>query len=447
LFDTLLAYDEHFTLRPALAEEVTPNSVGDQWTVRLRKGVEWHNGKSLTADDVLFTMSYVANPKHAAGGLTLVQAMDIKHLAKLDEHTLRFYLGKPFSVFPDYLQGVGLIAPVGYDRKNPVGTGAFKVKSFTPGQQSVFDRFPNWWGSAIHPGAPHVDQLVIIDLNDDAARVNALLAGQVDGIAGVPYAQVPIIQRTSGQQLLTATGGSWRPFIMRMDLAPFNDVRVRQAFRLLVDRPQMLANAISGHGQIGNDLYGVTDADYNHSIPQRSQDITQARALLKAAGREGLVVTLTTSEVQPGVIEASQILAQQAKAAGVTINLNKVPPGTLFGNQFLHWPFAVDWYPPRSYLQNAGLEDSNPTAVFNETHQNIPEYTKLYEEALATLDPAKRREICHEMQQISWNQGGYIIPYFADNLDAHSTKVTGFVQNDKRGYPFNSYEFWRASLV
>jgi peptide/nickel transport system substrate-binding protein len=392
------------------------------WTVRLRDGVEFHNGKSMTADDLIFSINRCFDPalpfSNCKHGL---EFLDVKNgIKKLDARTVRFTLAAPNAIFKERVTMP--IIPVGYDGKNPVGTGPFKVKSFTPGVESTFDANPNYWGNG-----PYVDQVVITNISDDTARVNALLSGQVHAINALPYAQIPVVQKNSGLRVLAARAGTWRPITMRVDAPPFDDVRVRQAFRLLVDRPQMLDQAIGGHGRIANDLYSPVDPCFAKELPQRHQDIAQAKSLLKAAGQENLKVTMVTAPVNAGVVEMSQVFATQAKKAGVTVNLNQIDPGTFYGKQYLKYVFSVDyWTYTYPYLQQAVLADG-PNGTYNETHFADPQFGKLFNQAVRTVNDGKRCQIIHEMQKIQWERGGYIISYYPDNIDAYSAKLAGMV--------------------
>src|SRR5262249_33799881 len=151
--------------------------------------------------------------------------------------------------------------------------------------------------------------------------------------------------------ILRSETGGWRPFTMRVDVAPFNDVRVRQAMRLIVDRQQMVDQALLGEGRVAHDLYNPFDPCYAKDLPQRKQDLDKARALLKEAGHEALSVELVTAPVNAGVVEASQVLVEQAKAAGIDIRLRKLDPSSFFGPDYLKYTFAVDnWSPTNSYL-------------------------------------------------------------------------------------------------
>jgi peptide/nickel transport system substrate-binding protein len=212
---------------------------------------------------------------------------------------------------------------------------------------------------------------------------------------------------------------------MRCDVAPFDDVRVRQAMRLIVDRQQMIDSAFAGQGTVANDVYAPFDPCYDSSIPQREQDLEQAKALLKAAGHDTLSLKLTTSAIAPGLVEASTVLVQQAKAAGVKITLEKINPSDYFGERWLSYPFTVDYWSQPDYLATAALADG-PGAVYNETHFDDAEFNSLYKRAVAEVDDKARYEIAHQMQAIQHERGGYIIWGFPNYVDAHTTKVTGF---------------------
>jgi peptide/nickel transport system substrate-binding protein len=320
------------------------------------------------------------------------------------------------------------IVPEGYSRedKEQVGTGPFKLQSFEPGKQSVHVRHPNYW----REGKPYLDQVTIIDIDDAAARVNALIAGQVDAAVDVPFAQVPVVSANKALVLFENEGGGWLPLCMRIDTPPFDDVRVRQAFRLIVDRDQMVKQAFAGHARVANDLYGVFDAAYPSDLAQRKQDIEQAKSLLQAAGKSGLTVELVTSDQATGMNDMCKVFAQQAKAAGVTVNLKIVDGATFYGDQYLKWTFAPDFWGTRGYLSQVAA-GSLPSSPYNETHwpPKGTNFGDLYSQARAEPDDAKRAAIIHDMYQLEYDQGGYIIPAFQNLIDAYSTKVTGFQKN------------------
>jgi peptide/nickel transport system substrate-binding protein len=238
--------------------------------------------------------------------------------------------------------------------------------------------------------------------------------------------------------------GAITPFTMRVDQAPFNDVNVRQAMRLLVDRQQLINSALDGSGTVGADVSSPYDPNYDTSL-HREQDIAQAKSLLKKAGQENLKVQLVTSAVATGTVAMATVLAQQAQAAGVTISLKTVDPTTFFGPNYLRWTFSQDFYNYSPYLGQVA-QSLLPASPFNETHWSLPHYGSLYRQANATADPALRKEIEHEMQQIDFTQGGYIIPAFIDALDAYSTTITGYA-SAKVGQPLSDFNFEQFSFA
>jgi peptide/nickel transport system substrate-binding protein len=417
------------TIQMVLAESVTPvNGKANMWDIKLRPGVEFHNGKTLSADDVIFSLKRIINPKNPGTGAASIGYVDLAGLKKLDNLTVRVPLTINNSEFlADLGQYFNTIIPVGYDPKNPVGTAAFKYQSFTPGQQSVFVKFPHYWQA----GMPKADQLTIIDFTDDTARVNALLGGQIDLADTLPTADLAEIKSNSSLVLINNPSGSWQPFTMRVDQAPFNDVRVRQAFRLIAGRPQLLESVLSGSGSIANDIYGRYDPAFNSSLPQRTQDLAQAKSLLKAAGHSGLTVELVTSPVFQGIVQAAEVFKQQATGAGVNVSLRQVDTGTFYGSNYLSWTFAQDFWGPRRYLSQVA-QGSLPKSPFNETHWAMgsdPTSTKfksLISQARAELDAAKRTQLVQEAQKLEYDEGGYIIPYFSNYIGAYNSKLTGF---------------------
>jgi peptide/nickel transport system substrate-binding protein len=408
----------------------------DAWIVKLRPGIEFHNGKTVSADDVIFSLQRILDAKDPKVGAASIGYVDIKNIKKLSSSSVRIPLKFANAAFLDDIgQYFNAIVPVGYDPAKPVGTGAFMYESFTPGQQSVFKKFPNYW----QHGKPYVDTLTIIDFTDDTARVNALLGGQVQAIDNLPTGQISQVQSNSALKVLISHTGEWQPFTMRVDQAPFSDVRVRQAMRLIVNRPQMVEQVLSGEGRIANDMYSPFDPAYDASLPQRHQDLEQAKSLLKQAGHAGLTVQLTTAAVFQGVVQAAEVFAQQATGAGVTVKLQKLDTGTFYGPNYLKWTFAQDFWATREYLPQVA-QGSLPTSPFNETHWADPTFIKLIGQARAELDESKRNQILQQAETIEYNTGGYIIPYFSNQIDAYSAKLGGFVEA-KSGFPLGNYWF------
>ncbi|MHB1771146.1 MAG: ABC transporter substrate-binding protein [Acidimicrobiales bacterium] len=436
LFEPLAGMNRSSQVQLVLAEAITPNADATEWIIRLRPGITFHNGKDLTADDVIYSFQREVNPKAPKPGAPGLVPVNVAGMRKLDKLTVRVPCHVPFSTFVETIAqvGYGNIVPVGFNPRRPVGTGPFKFDSFTPGVQSVFLKYDSYWRS----GLPYIDKLVLVDVTDETAQVNGLASGQFDVVNLLSVAAMPSVT-SSGNKLLVANGGGWTPFTMRVDVAPFRDVRVRQAMRFIVDRKQMLDLVFGGKGTIGNDLFSIWDPSYDHAIPQREQDIARAKSLLKAAGASNLKVKLVTSNIAQGTVLAAEVFAQQAAAAGVTVEISNVTVTDFYGSDYLKWTFAQDYWYSAYYLPQVS-DATLPNAPFNECHFANPRYDFLYSEALRTVDSAKRTDLIHEMQLIDYDEGGYVIPYFPPVVDGYRANVNGLLPS-KVGVSLDNYNF------
>lgn len=436
LYDTLTTYDTDHNIEMSLAEAVEPSEDAKEWTVHLRDGLKFSDGSPITGADVAFSFRRITDPEDPKASATALSTLDRDAIEVTDDQTVVFSFTEPFATFLDataqYATG---IVPEGYDDEEPVSSGAFMLDSFSPGQQSTFAKNPHYW----REDQPYVDELVIIDFPDDSARVNALLGGQVDAIDQLPLGQMDVVESNPNTEVLESETGSWIPLTMRVDQPPFDDVRVRQALRLIVDRQQMIDQVLGGHGALGNDMYAPFDACYPADIPQREQDITEAKKLLADAGHSDLTVELITAPAAAGLVESAQVFAQQAEEAGVTVEVKRVDPSEFYGDNYLSWTFAQDFWFTRDYLPQAA-NSGFPSSPYNETHWDDDEWQDLVNEADATIDEDARCELIKQAQEIEFNEGGYIIWGFPNNLDAYNNTVAGFVP-DKSGIPLTSYSF------
>jgi peptide/nickel transport system substrate-binding protein len=346
-------------------------------------------------------------------------------------------MSRPYASFVAQLASVltARVVPVDFNpASRPNGTGPFAYESFTPGRQSVFTRNPHYWKT----GLPYADTLTIVDFADTVSLTDALRTGAVDAVGLLDGPSFTTLANISGITTLVSKGGTIIPFTMRVDQEPFRDVRVRQALRLAVDRPQLIDSALDGYGTFASDVFSPFDPDFDSSL-RRVQDIPQAKRLLAQAGHDNLRVELVTSPIAIGTIAMATVLAEQFKVAGVTLSLRQVDSATFFGSEYLQWTFAQDFYSYAPYLAQVAL-CMLPTSPWNETHNNSSRSAYLYNQANATLNAAVRREIAHEMQQLDFTSGGFIIPAFVDSLDAYSDKLTGFRPN-RVGQPLNDLDF------
>ncbi len=425
-----------------VAEEMSPlTKDASKWAIRLRKGVRFHDGREATANDLIYSIRRCLTPTPGVTA-SVLSGIRLADLRKLDNYTVEVPFDRPYTTFLLALDSTSNIylVPENFDPTHPVGSGPFMFESFTPGQQSVFARWDEYWDQPF----PYVDKLVMVDFSDQTSQVNALLSGQVDCVNQLS-ADVVTAVTSGGKKVEISPGGGYNPFTMRVDQAPFTDARVRLAFQLMVDRPKMLDIVFGGHGVLGNDIFGIWDPEYDHALPQRVQDIEQAKHLLKAAGQEHLTIELVTSDIASGVPEMAQVFAQEAALAGVKVNLRQITPTAFFGPNYLKWTFAQDFWYYGPYLSQVPLS-SILGAPYNETHFDNPRFNTLFAQANATTNAATQTEIVHEMQTIQYNDGGFIIPFFVPVIDGYSPRVQGMVSS-KTGSSFNMWSFQQLWLT
>ena len=430
-FESLLTFNEKFEPVTAngLAESAKANSP-IKYTIKLRKGVKFHDGSPLSADDVIASFKRLLDPSKKTTGKPLRTFLDPSGLVKIDDLTVEFNLKAPNVDWLSVLAGYTFtITKVGYDGKTQIGTSAFKLVSFTPGRESVHTRFKDYWDAK----NVHLDEVRIIDFADKTALVNAIIAKQIDVAVDIPFEQFKTLKSKKYLQVVENSAGAWLAFCMRIDIKPFDDNNVRQALRLIVDRKQMLNRVLAGHGKIGNDLYGYIDANYNaNGYEVRKQDIPGALALLKKSGyskANPLKIELTAPDDTSGLVLMIQTLAEQAKKTDgvIVIDAKVIDGGTYWSSkgQYMNTGFYTTYWSGRTYLaQAAASMDVYPETKFPPADST---FRADYVQATGTSNAKKRREIVARMQKEEFEKGAYIIPFFNNFADAYSAKVQGVV--------------------
>ena len=360
----------------------------------------------------------------------------------MDKRTVRCTLKKPDGTILDALgQYIAGIVPVGYSptavgKANPnIGTGPYKVQSFTPGQQSVHVRNPNYWRT----GQPYFDKVMIIDFPDDTARVNALLGGQIDAMTDVPAGPGRGRQRPFGDE-----GAGVAECGVDADLHAGRRAAVQRRAGAAGDAADREPAADGGAGAVGSRQdrqrsLRPFDEAFAKSLPQRAQDIDKAKSLLKAAGQEGLTVDLQSTNGALGMNEGAQVFAQQAKAAGVTINVKILDSGAFYGDQYLKWPFSTDFWGSRNYLSQVAAAACPRLRTTRRTGPRTRSSSRSTTRHVVTTDRTKQAAIIQEMQKMEYDTGGYIVWGFSTLLDGYSTKVQGLKQGDKGVLPMNAF--------
>ncbi|KOX06460.1 peptide ABC transporter substrate-binding protein [Streptomyces sp. NRRL B-1140] len=421
LFDKLADYGADLSARPRLAEKWESDKNLARWRVTLRQAT-FHDGKPVTAEDVLYSYRRIADPEKAFRAKASLEPIDLDASRAADERTVEFVCKRPTAEFPNILAAFGAyIVPrhaTGFDDK-PIGSGPFRFVSFTPGRSAVFRRYEDYWD-----GAPHLDEIEFVVANEESARVNALLAGQVEYAHELNPTTARAHEGGGRIEIVRLRNSAMQAFCMKTDRPPFDDKRVREAFFLIADRQELVDGALSGAGEVGNDLFGKGYEYYASALPQRERDLDHARALLKQAGAEKLKVTLDTSAVAAGFTEAASIFRDQAAEAGVTIDVKT-------GSKDSYWSDILDGgtlccyrsgaMPIEAHISQRLLTDSTTNA----TKWHHKDFDALYQQAQSTRDKTERAAVYTRMQRRLYTEGGFLIWGFADWIIGTARNVRG----------------------
>jgi peptide/nickel transport system substrate-binding protein len=428
------------TLKPVLATSWTPNATSDVWTFKIRQGVKFHNGAALTADDVVYTYQLHANPKNGSNALSVLGGvLSPTGVVKVDDFTVAFHLEAPNGNFP-YLTSSDnynmIIIPKGYNpaswQSTFIGTGPFKLGSYTPKSGATFTRNESYWGTKALPSAT---QFTFYDTQNP--MILALTGSTIDvvGQFSVSGAQELL---TGSYNIIKLKSSAHRELSMRCDQAPFTDPRVRQAIALTLNRPAIVTALFKGYADVGNDspfapVFPSTDT----SIAQRAQNISQAKSLLAAAGHSSGFSTQLITEDLLEIPDYAQIVVQSAAEIGVKINLKVESSSAYYGkatfgnSDWLDATMSLVDYGHRSVpnaFLTAALETINAktgTGPWNAAHFNNAQYDKLAAQYVAASDLSTQRSIAGQIETLLLAQTPVIFSYFYNYLTATATGVTG----------------------
>ncbi|NUO43950.1 MAG: ABC transporter substrate-binding protein, partial [Streptomyces sp.] len=421
LYDKLADYGADLSAQPRLAETWEANKTLDRWQVTLRQAT-FHDGRPVTAADVLYSYRRIADPDQAFRAKASLEPIDLDASRATGQRSIEFVLKRPTAEFPNVLAAFGAyIVPdkaTEFDRK-PIGSGPFRFVSFAPGRSVVVRRYDDYW-----EGAPHLDEVEFVVANEESARVNALLGGQIEYAHELNPTTARAHEGKGQIEIVRLRNSAMQAFCMKTDRPPFDDARVRQAFFLIADRRELVDGALSGAGVVGNDLFGKGYEYYDDSLPQREQDLDKARALLKQAGAENLKVTLDTSAVAAGFTEAASIFRDQAAKAGVTVDVK-------MGSKDSYWAdilnsgtlccYRSGALPIEAHISQRLLTDSTTNA----TKWRHKDFDALYEQAQSTRDAIARAAVYDRMQRRLYSEGGFLIWGFADWILGTARNVRG----------------------
>jgi peptide/nickel transport system substrate-binding protein len=433
--------DENLALQPRLAESWEPNADGTAWTFKIRQGVKFHSGATLTANDVVQTFEKLINPdggsanaQSALGGVLSPGNMEAP-----DDATVVFNLDAANGNFPTLVSSANynaIIIPADLDPadwgKTFDGTGPFKLDKFTPKVGVTISRFDGWWGGSATPDAVDVKFY-----DDEAAMVVAIQGDEVDFVEHFSVAGGQALLDNPDVQVIAIATATHRQLHMRTDKEPFTDKRVRQAIALSIDRNALVDGLWEGKADLGNDspfapLYPSTDP----SVPQREQDIEQAKQLLADAGMgDGFDVQLDTWNGFE-IPDLAQLVKGYAEQIGVNIKLKITDAGTYYGDgvfgksTWLDSVMGITDYGhrpvPNVYL-TAALSGDPKIGVWNSAHFKNQQYDELVTQYVAALDVDSQRAVAKQIQELLLDETPIVFPYFYNFLSAAKPNLQGAV--------------------
>ena len=421
LNERLVNRDADGALVPTLAESWEASPGADEWTIRLRKGVEFHNGKTVTAADWVYSLNRILDETTGSPARKL-----ISHITKVtapDPQTLRIKLARPDA---DLMQVMTVyhmtVIPEGHTdfSTNPVGAGPWRKETFEPGIGALFVRHPNYYID----GRPYIDEVETFAVKDNTARVNALLTDEADIVARLDTKLVQLIGQSPGHSVLNVTGSQHITYPMWGDTPPFDNLDVRLAIKSAIDRQAFADLVFSGFAKPGRDHpVPVSDPFHCDDIPVPAQDPDKVKYHLNKAGHANTEFELSISDGTLAGVDGALALAEMAGKAGLKIAVRRVPADGYWKHTWLKVPWCgANWYGRPTAIMALQVA-YHSEAPWNESHWRRPEFDKLLTDASATLDTAKRKQMLCDLQWMLHKEGNTLIPSFVDWVDAHSNRV------------------------
>jgi len=406
-----------------IAESWEASSDVATWTFELRRGVTYHNGRDVTAEDVVASINH-----HRGEGSTSAAKLIVEPITDVKAdgaHTVVFTLAAGNADFPFILSDYHLpILPSEggkADWQSGIGAGAYRIKNFDPGVRIDLERYADYWDA----GRGHFDEVRMITIVDPTARTNALITGQVDAIDRVDLKTVHLLKRRAGLNVHSIAGTQHYTFPMRTNVAPFDDNNVRMAIKHAINREEMVEKILQGFGVVGNDHpIGPGQRFFAKDLEQRTYDPDKAKHYLKQAGMDSLTLDLSVADAAfAGAVDAGALFAESAKAAGITLNLVREPNDGYWSNVWNSKPFTACYWGGRPVEDQMFSTAYASGAPWNDTLWENERFNMLLVTARAEVDEAKRREMYAEMQRLVRDEGGAIVPMFASYVFATSEKV------------------------
>lgn len=419
VYEGLTKLDERFLPQPALAEAIETADARD-WSIRLRKGVRFHDGSPLTVADVVYSLRRHLDP--AVGSKAKVFADQFASVRADGPDRVRIVLKTPNADLPTILgiQQFQIVRDGARDFNKPVGTGPMRMLEYMPGVRSLAARYDDYWRGPVRLG-----ECELFAIPDDSARINALLSGDVDLI----HAINPRITRHltgAGFELLESKSSGYTDLIARMDRAPGNNPDFVEGLKLLLDRETMRTAIFRGYATIANDQpIAPTNPYYDPSVPQRPFDPDRARFLFKRAGLAGARVPLVTSTAADKSDDMAVLIQDAARRAGLGLDIRRVPSDGYWTNSWMKVPLGFGNTNPRPTADIIFTQFFASNALWNESAWKNPRFDRLLVAARGETDEARRKSLYGEMQHLVHDQAGIGIPLFISSIDAYSPRLKG----------------------
>ena len=423
LRNCLVEIDHNFQPIPELAESWDSTPDAKKWTFKLRKGVEFHDGKTLDADDVIYSLNHHRGKESTSGAKPYLES--IESIKKDGKHTLVFELSAGNADFPFIMGDYHLvIVPAGtkgkeFDKGN--GTGGYILETWEPGVTAIARRNPNYWKE----GRAHFDKVETLHIADVNARTNALKTGQIHHMDRCERKTLHLLKKTPGIEVIAFTGTHHYSMPMDTRREPYSDNNVRLGLKYAIDRDDLVKRILRGYGETGNDHpIAPVNRYFAKDLPKRQYDPEKAKYYMKKAGMLNHTFNLHTAEAAfAGADDAAILYKEHAKKAGININVVREPSDGYWSNVWTVKEFVMCYWggrPTEGMMFSVGYAADAP---WNDAHWRHERFNKLLVEARAELDDKKRAEMYAEMQKIVRDEGGTIIPVFAQFVEAHSDKI------------------------
>ena len=423
MFNNLVEITGDGVLAPELFESWEVKEGATQWIFKIRQGVEFHNGKTLDADDIIASIQHHRGENSKSGMKAPLKS--ISEISKDGDKTLIFNLSEgnadfPF-VFTDYRLMIMPSKDGKLDWESGVGTGGYVLDNFDAGLSAKLTRNPNYWRS----DRAHFDSATILVMPDVASRQNALLTGEVDIIDEVELKTLSLLERRKDIKIADTKGALHYSYAMNTQLSPFDNNDVRLALKYGIDREKLLEVILKGYGSIGNDHPIAPIHQYfADDIEQRSYDPDKAKFHLNKAGLDQLTLDLNVSDgLYSNAVDGVTLYSEQLKPAGIDLKISREPTDGYFSNVWMKKPFVASYWgarPTEDLILSTVYLDGAP---WNDTFLKNDKLDKLIVEARSELDAVKRGEMYRDIQIIIRDEGGTVIPLFANNVFAMSEKI------------------------